>query len=374
MYRVGINPVWTIRRSGDGAVLGARVVELLVGVDEQGSLAAACAAQGVSYRHAWQLLREGESLFGQPLLQMTRGKGSLLTPLGERLVWAHRRVQARLAPVLDTLASEVGAELEKLLSATPGRLRMFASHGFAVQALHEGLTRAGVSHELKYCGGAEALAALAGGQCDIAGFHVPLGRFEPAVLAHYQPWLAARSLRLVALATRRQGLMVAPGNPKKVYTVADLARPGLRFINRQPGSGTRVLLDLMLAEAGIAPAALHGYEQCEFTHAAVAAFVASGMADVGFGVEVPARLFKLEFQPLAQERYFLLADERTLQAEATAPLRTLLASEAYRNEVDRLPGYESRDTGRVMTLDEAFGGETTPARPRRAPYSRSSSR
>jgi molybdate transport repressor ModE-like protein len=96
VYRVGISPSWTIRRDGVATPLGARVVDLLVGVDEQGSLAAACTAQGVSYRHAWQLLREGEALFGQPLVRMTRGKGSLLTPLGERLVWAQRRVQARL--------------------------------------------------------------------------------------------------------------------------------------------------------------------------------------------------------------------------------------------------------------------------------------
>jgi molybdate transport repressor ModE-like protein len=357
VYRVGISPSWTIRRDGVATPLGARVVDLLVGVDEQGSLAAACTAQGVSYRHAWQLLREGEALFGQPLLRMTRGKGSLLTPLGERLVWAQRRVQARLAPLLDTLASEVGSEIEKLLSAGAKRLRIHASHGFAVQALHEALQRdahEGHTHELKYCGGAEALAALAGGQCDIAGFHVPIGRFEPAVLAHYRPWLASRSLRLVALATRRQGLMVAPGNPRRIYGVADLARPGVRFINRQPGSGTRVLLDLLLAEAGIAPTQLRGHEQCEFTHAAVAAFVASGMADAGLGVEVPARSFRLEFLPLEQERYFLLADERTLQTEALQPLLTLLASPGFQADVARLPGYEARDTGRVMTLDQAF--------------------
>jgi molybdate transport repressor ModE-like protein len=369
VYRVGISPSWTIRRDGVATPLGARVVDLLVGVDEQGSLAAACAAQGVSYRHAWQLLREGEALFGQPLLRMTRGKGSLLTPLGERLVWAQRRVQARLAPLLDTLASEVGSEIEKLLSAGTKRLRIHASHGFAVQVLHEALQRdahEGHTHELKYCGGAEALAALAGGQCDIAGFHVPIGRFEPAVLAHYRPWLASRSLRLVALATRRQGLMVAPGNPRRIYGVADLARPGVRFINRQPGSGTRVLLDLLLAEAGIAPTQLRGHEQCEFTHAAVAAFVASGMADAGLGVEVPARSFRLEFLPLEQERYFLLADERTLQTEALQPLLTLLASPGFQADVARLPGYEARDTGRVMTLDEAFAGTGTPARPQPA--------
>jgi len=140
----------------------------------------------------------------------------------------------------------------------------------------------------------------------------------------------------------------------------------VRFINRQPGSGTRVLLDLLLAEAGIAPTQLRGHEQCEFTHAAVAAFVASGMADAGLGVEVPARSFRLEFLPLEQERYFLLADERTLQTEALQPLLTLLASPGFQADVARLPGYEARDTGRVMTLDEAFAGTGTPARPQPA--------
>lgn len=367
LYRVGISPTWTIRRDGAAAPLGGRVVELLVGVAEQGNLAAACAAQGVSYRHAWQLLREAEALFGQPLVHMTRGKGSLLTPLGERLVWAQRRVQARLAPLLDSLASELGAEIEKLLAQGPQRLRIHASHGFAVQALHERLAEAGVAHALRYCGGAEALAALAAGQCDIAGFHVPLGRFEPTVLAHYRPWLQGRSLRLVGLATRRQGLMLAPGNPHRIDGVADLARPGVRFINRQPGSGTRVLLDLLLAEAGLVPAQLRGYEQCEFTHAAVAAFVASGMADAGLGVEVPARRFKLEFLPLEQERYFLLADERTWATETAQALLALLAGEAFHAEVDALPGYRARDTGRVLALDEAFAGAPAAAvaRPRR---------
>jgi molybdate transport repressor ModE-like protein len=361
MYRVGISPTWTIRRDGATAPLGARVVELLVGVAEQGSLAAACSVQGVSYRHAWQLLREGEALFGQPLLRMTRGKGSRLTPLGERLVWAQRRVQARLAPVLDSLASEVGAEIEKLLADGRPRLRIHASHGFAVQALAEGLAQAGVAHELRYCGGAEALAAHRAGQCDLAGFHVPVGRFEPAVLAHYRPWLQDRSLRLVALATRRQGLMRAPGNPLRIDGIGDLARPGVRFINRQPGSGTRVLLELLLAEAGLSPAQLRGYEQCEFTHAAVAAFVASGMADAGLGVEVPARRFQLEFLPLEQERYFLLADERTLASDALQPLLQQLGSEAFHAEVDALPGYRARDTGRVFTLDEAFAAAHAPA-------------
>lgn len=353
MFQVSIDPVWTIRGE-DGRALNARVVDLLVKVDEHGSLAAACAAAGASYRHAWQLLREGEALFGQPLLVMARGKGSLLTPLGERLVWAHRRVQARLAPGLASLASELGGEIEKMLSPTPARLRIHASHGFAVQALHDFLNRAGAAHELKYCGSAEALASLNQGGCDVAGFHVPMGEFEPAAVDHYRPWLQAGSYRLIQLARRRQGLMVAAGNPKRIYDVGDLTRPDVRFINRQPGSGTRYLLDLMLQARGLQGSAIRGYELCEFTHAAVAAFVASGMADAGLGVEVPARAFKLEFLPVQQERYFLLCAAQSLESPGLQALLALVRSAAFRDAVNALPGYAADDPGTVTPLEEAF--------------------
>jgi hypothetical protein len=106
--------------------------------------------------------------------------------------------------------------------------------------------------------------------------------------------------------------VVAAGNPRKVYELADLLRPDLRFINRQLGSGTRLLLETRLAQAAIVPAAIAGFEQGAFTHAAVAAYVASGMADVGFGLETPARRFKLDFIPLATEPYFLLCRQVTV--------------------------------------------------------------
>jgi len=360
-FQVSIAPVWTIRHPERGA-LGPRVVELLVMVDRHGSLAAACAAIGASYRHAWQLLREGEALFGQPLLVMSRGKGSQLTALGARLVWAQRRIQARLSPVLDTLASELNAEIEKVLSTVPSRLRIHGSHGFAVQALHGLLTGAGVAHELKYCASAEALASLHAGSCDVAGFHVPMAEFEPVAVEHYRPWLQAGSHRIIQLAKRRQGLMVAPGNPKRLYEIGDLARPDVRFINRQPGSGTRFLLDLMLRDRGIDGAAIRGYEQCEFTHAAVAAFVASGMADAGLGVEVPAREFKLEFLPVHQERYFLLCDLRTLDSVDGQRLLEVIRSDGFRDTVNRLPGYVADDPGTVVAPEAALPTLALPTR------------
>ena len=110
MHRVSIQPRWTIR-SPDGSALAERTVALLVGVADHGSLLKACRSMQVSYRHAWQIIRQGEQLLGAPLLRMERGKGSSLSPLAESLVWADRRIAARLSPTLDSLASELQAQI-----------------------------------------------------------------------------------------------------------------------------------------------------------------------------------------------------------------------------------------------------------------------
>ena len=348
MHQVSIHPQWTISRPG-GTALAERTVALLVSVAEHGSLLKACQSMKVSYRHAWQLIRQGEALLGAPLLRMERGKGSSLSPLAEKLVWADRRISARLSPLLDSLASELQAEIDRVLMSVPPLLRIHASHGFAVETLHHALGAAGILTELRYCGSVEAVASLHSGGCELAGFHLPVGEFESAAVAHYAPWLKPASQRLIGIATRRLGLMVARGDPKKIYGIRDLARPDVRFINRQSNSGTRFLLDLLLHKEGIASAQVHGYEQCEMTHAAVAACVASGMADVGFGVETPARRFKLDFVPIVTERYFLLCDERSLESAVVRSMLGLIQGAEFKDAVNRLPGYQADDTTGVVT-------------------------
>jgi len=237
----------------------------------------------------------------------------------------------------------------RVLMSVPPLLRIHASHGFAVETLHHALGAAGILTELRYCGSVEAVASLHSGGCELAGFHLPVGEFESAAVAHYAPWLKPASQRLIGIATRRLGLMVARGDPKKIYGIRDLARPDVRFINRQSNSGTRFLLDLMLHKEGIASAQVHGYEQCEMTHAAVAACVASGMADVGFGVETPARRFKLDFVPIVTERYFLLCDERSLESAVVRSMLGLIQGAEFKDAVNRLPGYQADDTTGVVT-------------------------
>ncbi len=355
MHIVTIKPQWTIRRP-DGEGVSPRLLELLAQVHQEGTLSGVCRKNGASYRHAWSLVRQGEEQLGAPLLLMERGKGSTLTPLAEKLVWASHRIHARLTPVLDSLASELEVEIERVVGTAPAQLSIHASHGFSIEKLLEFLSAAQVTVERKYVASQEAAASLHDGACDLAGLPIAEGAFEARSLAHYARWLDPRSTRLITVATRHQGLMVAPGNPRKIYGVQDLARPDVRFINRQRGSGTRFLLDCLLDDAAVDPTRIAGFEQGEFTHAAVAAYVASGMADAGLGVETPARRFKLDFVPLASERYFLMCHERSLAKPGTLAVLEILRSPAFRAVVDQLPGYSAVDCGEVCTLAQAFPG------------------
>jgi molybdate transport repressor ModE-like protein len=364
MHIVTIKPQWTIRRP-DGEGVSPRLLELLAQVHQEGTLSGVCRKNGASYRHAWSLVRQGEEQLGAPLLVMERGKGSTLTPLAEKLVWASHRIHARLTPVLDTLASELEVEIERVVGTAPAQLSIHASHGFSIEKLLEYLAAAHVTVERKYVASQEAAASLHDGACDLAGLPIALGAFEARSLAHYARWFDAKTTRFIHVATRHQGLMVAPGNPRKIYGVGDLARPDVRFINRQRGSGTRFLLDCLLADANVDPAAIAGFEQGEFTHAAVAAYVASGMADAGLGVETPARHFKLDFVPLASERYFLLCHEQTLLKPGVQATIEILRSSAFRDSVNQLSGYSAVRCGEVETLKQAFA-DYQPAKKRAA--------
>ncbi|MFZ2989433.1 substrate-binding domain-containing protein [Ideonella sp.] len=353
MQRISIKPVWTIQHP-DGRQLPARLLELLVRVHAQGSLLAACQSLGMSYRHAWDLVRQGEAQCGTALLNMERGKGSTLTALGEKLVWADHRISARLGPVLDSLASELEGEIGRLTEQEPVKLRLQASHGYAMDALVKSLAADGMALERRYGSSIEAAAALRDGACDAAGFHIPIGSLQSQALALYARWLGDDDLMLIDVASRRQGLIVAPGNPKKIYELSDLTRREVRFINRQAASGTRFLLEGLLAQAGIDEGRIQGFEQGEFTHAAVAAYVASGMADVGFGLEASARQFRLDFTPLAHERYFLLCHRDALEQPALQAVLRTLRDPAYGQAVNALPGYDARHAGRVLPFNQAF--------------------
>lgn len=358
MLKVHIRPHWEIRFNADPPLDTATLLGLLLGIHDTGSIADAARKVGLSYRYAWGVLREAEGLFGEPLLATGRGRGTRLTPLAEKLVWADRRIAARLSPTLDSLASELESELDKARTSRRGpglpTVRIDASHGFAVAALTGFLENIELPVELRYRTSLEAVAALARRECDLAGFHVPQGEFEARAASCYLRWLDPERHCLVHLAGREQGLLVAPGNPFGVEDLVGLVQPGLRFVNRQAGSGTRMLLEMMLDARGIAPEAILGWNNAELTHSAVAAYIASGMADVGIGMRTAAERFKLGFIPLAHERYFFALHTDALEDNLMKRLLAVLREPGYHQRVAALPGYDAAHTGRIEALDEAF--------------------
>jgi len=374
MKRIEIRPSWVFSNEV-GEEVDHQLFTLLHAVHDTGKLTLAAKRVDLSYRHAWNIIAKWSQFFGSPLVQLEQGRGARLSVLGQKLVWAEARAVARLLPQLENIASELNLEINRVMAESSPTLRLHASYGYAVAQIPELLRRhSKIALDLQYLSAADALASLARGACDIAGFHVPEGERGARAIAQYRNWLDASGQQLVYLVRRQQGLYVGPGNPKGITTLADLRRRGVRFVNRQRGSGTRLLFDTLLEEQGTDPTAIDGYLTEEYTHAAVAAYVASGMADVGLGVEPAARQFNLDFVPIATERYFLICARQTLQYPWVQEMLQLMRGPEFHELVAALPGYVADRAGEIMELTDAFPWlATTRMRARGRPRLRASS-
>lgn len=323
----------------------ARLLGLLERIGRTGSIASAAREAGISYRNAWGMLARWEANFGHPLLIPARGLGTRLTPFAIRLLDLDAQIREMLAPQLAAAAEQMARGLAE--AATPARAvpRIHASHDLALALLPARMAKQGQPVDLQFHGSLESLASFAEGRCEIAGFHCPEGAVGATLWQQYKPYLRPRQQVLIRLAKRTQGIMVAPGNPKKLRGIRDLTKPNVRFLNRQSGAGTRLLLDWLLRENGIAARTIAGYGDVELTHSAVAAMIASGHADAGLGVEAAARQFDLGFVPLLKEDYFLVTRRELLRQPALESLLALLKGSAFRRAVRALPGYDAAGCG-----------------------------
>lgn len=322
-----------------GAPLDPRLVPLLRAIRGHDTLRAAAQALGVSYRSAWDLLAAEARALGAPLVAMERGRGAKLAPLGERLLAADDAVRRELERLQPRLAVTVTAAER---AAAQRRLRLAASHDLLLAQFCESVS---LPVDLAFKGSLECLAALAHGDADLAGFHAS-GDLGP-VSRLLQP----KRHRLVRFAMREQGLMVAKGNPRRVRRLEDLGKKPLRFVNRQRGSGTRLLFDALLAQHGLRPADIAGYATEEFTHLAVAATIAAGRADAGFGVKAAAARFGLDFLPLRRERYWFALRVRDEDNAAVRAFLKALRGDELQRMARALPGYDARGAGETCAVE-----------------------
>lgn len=350
------------QRNEEGSLLA-----LLAAIAESGSVAQAARDSGFSYRHAWGLIRAWEERLAQPLVDMARGRGSTLAPMGLQLVRLDARLQSRFAAQLAEASAEVRRELQQYRNTDAPRLTVHASHDPMLARLPEALREHGVNMEIHVLGSSESLASLAAGRCDLAGFHCPEGKLGQPIWHGYRNYLNARAHVLIRFAGRSQGLMLSRQTPvtelfaqvrakqqAPVRMLEILTQHGLRFVNRQTGSGTRMLLDLLLGESGIQPSAINGYTNEEFTHAAVAATIASGAADAGLGVEAAARRFGLDFIPLVRENYYLATRRDALTHPGLFRLIEVLSAPEWQQVLATEPGYAAEDCGKQLECTSAW--------------------
>lgn len=345
-----ITPSWVFRTETD-ELFDPVLFNLLKGIRDTGRLTLAAREAGISYRHAWNLINRGRDFFDLPLVRKHKGQGTELTPLGEVLLWSEQRIKARLGPQIDSMASELNIQLQQLFEGAHPVLRLHASHGYAVALLPRYPDR--LELKLRYCNTREALAALDQGDCDLASFHLPTSpTLADETLRYYHDDLQAKDLMVIRFVTRKQGLIVPRNNPKGIQGLKDLTRSDLMFINRDRHSGTHLLFTMLLREAGLDPADIRTADQEEYTHTAVAAYVAAGMADVGFGVEAAARQFGLDFIELASEHYLLICHEDRLHQDTLRQLLGLMRAPDFIEEIHKQPGYAPDHCGEIVTLDE----------------------
>jgi molybdopterin molybdotransferase/putative molybdopterin biosynthesis protein len=268
------------------------------------------------------------------LTSLVRADGLLVVPAGVEGHHAGERVRVELLRGL--------ADIERTIVAIGSHDLVLDVAASALRAADPLLTLA--SSNVGSLGG---LVALRDGLCHLAGSHL----LDPATGEYTLPYLdrifgADAELAVVRLVHRDQGLLVAPGNPLGLAGVADLTRPGLRYVNRQRGAGTRVLLDHELGRLGVDPATVSGYSREEHTHLGVAAAIAAGRADTGLGIQAAARAFGLDFVPVAREPYDLVLRRASMDDAVLAPLWALLEQPDFRTEVEKLGGYSCAETGR----------------------------
>ena len=358
MRRPGVHLQYSFEARGQrGAEIENPLFDLLAAIEAHGSIRHAANALGASYRHVWGRVRHWEQVLGQPLVHWAQGQPARPTPFALRLLRAERQARVRLTPHIEALRAELEHVRAQALDERQQVLEVYASHDLALPRLRDLAAAHGLHLALRFAGSVDALRALAAGRCTVAGFHVPaLPGGSPVFAAALKPLLAPGRHKLVACLRRTQGLMLRPGLQPRPATLADVAAGGLRFVNRQSGSGTRLLMEHLRQQAGLAPESIAGWrERCEDTHVAVATAVAHGEADVGPGVEAAARDAGLDFVPLAEEDYYLVCLKQALDSAPVIALRELLAGPGWAAAVQSLPGYAlPPQPGAVLSLTRAL--------------------
>jgi molybdopterin molybdotransferase/putative molybdopterin biosynthesis protein len=244
----------------------------------------------------------------------------------------------------------VDAELLRPLSSIQNTIVVVGSHDNTLDVLANQIRIGQKSLTLSssHVGSMGGLLAIKKGGCHVAGSHLLDTEDGSYNISYIKKYLPDMKVKLVHLVLRDQGLIIPMGNPKALKGIDDLCRNDIRFINRQAGSGTRILLDFRLKQLGIDPSDVNGYETEEFTHMSVAVAVQSGTADAALGIYAAAKALDLDFIPVVTEQYDLIIPEHFFDSENIQILLETIRSEEFKKQVEALGGYSTQKTGQII--------------------------
>lgn len=252
------------------------------------------------------------------------------------------------------VGEKVKVYLLKPISTITKNILFIGSHDYSLDILVNELKcwKAGFDFNIQSVGSMGGLISLKRGECHLAGAHLLDPESGTYNESYVEKILVGEKVAMVNLVWRQQGFIVQKGNPLGLKTIEDLSRSDINFINRQKGSGTRVLLDYWLNRKGISSESISGYDREEFTHTAVAAAVANKSADVGLGIKAAADAMDLDFVPLLDERYDLIIPYDSLEDKRIKKILKIIKSEDFKNKVIALGGYKTDDTGSLIIVEK----------------------
>lgn len=301
---------------------------LLKSVEQGRTLAAAAKDLNVSYRTVWNELKEAEQELGCKLLDRIKGHGSRITPAGSVLINSLERLHLQLSSETQRLANDIGMRLANHIKRKFDQFIFCSSNDPLLELISPKFDEI----EFETMGSGHALDRLLDEKASIAGFHVS----DPQEIKGIQDHLQRRNLTVIPLMQRVQGLILAKRNPLKIKSVRDLARPEVRFINRQKGAGTRLLLDRLLEREGLKTKQIKGYAHEEFTHNAIATSILAGQADAGMGLQYIAKEYGLYFIPIETETFYL-----AMKPELRINKTILTFIKSVQNLSSKTPGYQT---------------------------------
>jgi putative molybdopterin biosynthesis protein len=269
---------------------------------------------------------------------LVRADGILVVPPGSQGVQAGETVQIRLLRSRE--------ELEQTIL-------VLGSHDLTLDLLAQHLAKHGRRLSSNNIGSIGGLVAINRGEAHLGGAHLLDPESGEYNVAYIQKYLPETPVTLVALARREQGLIVQSNNPKEIAELDDLQREDVRYINRQRGSGTRLLFDHLLNSSGISPDTINGYQHEEYTHLTVASAIASGKVDCGMGIRAAASALGLGFIPMESERYDLVVPTAILNTSLLEPLFLQLKDSEFKQAVEALDGYDASVMGESLSIDPA---------------------